>query len=127
MGFNLDDLTRKAKDVAYVAADKARDAADLARINLAIAGEQKDMDKYYRMIGEWFVEEYEGEIPDKVRELVQSIAGAKARIAELESNKPGRGGEEQNVPPTDTQRACPICGAVSDSRFCPQCGAPMAD
>ena len=22
---------------------------------------------------------------------------------------------------------CPICGAASDSKFCPQCGAPMGD
>ena len=56
----LDDLTKKAKDVAAVAADKARDAAELTKITVAIAGEQREIDKNYRAIGEWFVNEYEG-------------------------------------------------------------------
>ena len=79
----LDDLTKKAKDVAAVAADKAKDAAELTRITVAIAGEQREMDKNYRAIGEWFVNEYEGEIPDAVRDLVEAVVTSKAKIAEL--------------------------------------------
>ena len=55
----FDELTKKAKDVAAVAADKAKDAADkakdaaeVAKINVAIAGEQKEIDKNYRTIGD---------------------------------------------------------------------------
>ena len=47
----FDDLTRKAKDVAAVAADKAKDAAELTKITVAIAGEQREIDKNYRTIG----------------------------------------------------------------------------
>ena len=94
----FDELTKKAKDVANLAADKAKDAAELTKISVAIAGEQKEIDKKYRTIGEWFVNEYEGEIPDAVRDLVEAVAAGKK---------------------------CPICGAESDSKFCPQCGAPM--
>ena len=61
------DLTQKAKDVAAVAADKAKDAAELTRLSVAIAGEQREIDKNYRNIGEWFVNEYEGELPDAVQ------------------------------------------------------------
>ena len=68
MAFNFDELTRKAKDVANKAADRTKDAAELVKLNVAIAGEQKEIDKNYRAIGEWFVGEYEGEIPDAVRE-----------------------------------------------------------
>ena len=46
----FDDLTRKAKDVAAVAADKAKDAAELTKITVAIAGEQREIDKNYRTI-----------------------------------------------------------------------------
>ena len=70
----FDELTKKAKDVAAVAADRAKDAAEVAKgaaevakINMAIAGEQREIDKNYRTIGEWFVSEYEGQIPDAVR------------------------------------------------------------
>ena len=128
MAFTLDELTQKAKTMASVAADKAKDAAELARINMAIAGEQKDIDKLLCTIGEWFVSEYEGEIPDSVREMVDGVTAARARIAELEASKPRK--EEAVVEPEEpvsNQKTCPICGAVSDSRFCPQCGAPMEE
>ena len=129
----FDELTKKAKDVAAVAADKAKDAADkakdaaeVAKINVVIAGEQKEIDKNYRTIGEWFVSEYEGEIPDAVRELVDAVAASKEKIAELEASKPVKE-EEPVVEEAPAEKACPICGAKSDSKFCPQCGAPMGE
>ena len=121
----FDELTKKAKDVANLAADKAKDAAELTKISVAIAGEQKEIDKNYRTIGEWFVNEYEGEIPDAVRDLVDAVNAGKAKIAELEASKPVKEEEpvvEESVP---AGKKCPICGAESDSKFCPQCGAPM--
>lgn len=120
----FDELGKKAKDVAAVAADKAKDAAGLAKINVAIAGEQREVDKNYRTIGEWFVSEYSGEIPDAVRDLVDAVAASKAKIAELEAAKPSR--DEEPIPVSNL-KTCPICGAASDSKFCPQCGAPMGD
>ena len=126
MAFSIDELTKKAKDMATAAADKAKGAADLAKINVAIAGEQREIDKTFRAIGEWFVNEYEGEIPDSVRELVDAVNASKAKIAELEASKPVKEETEEEVPAEETAgKACPICGAVSDSKFCPQCGAPM--
>ena len=80
----FDDLTKMAKDVATVAADKTKDAAEQVKLSVAIAGEQKEIDKNYRTIGEWFVNEYEGEIPDAVRELVDAVTASKAKIAELQ-------------------------------------------
>ena len=131
----FEDLTKKTKDLAYVAADKAKDvaavaadkakdAAELTRISMAIAGEQREID---RTIGEWFVSEYEGEIPDAVRDLVEAVNTSKAKIAELEASKPRKddGAEVEAAAPA--QKICPICGAASDSKFCPQCGAPMGD
>ena len=87
----FEDLTKKTKDLAYVAADKAKDvaavaadkakdAAELTRISMAIAGEQREIDKNYRTIGEWFVSEYEGEIPDAVRDLVEAVNPQRARF-----------------------------------------------
>lgn len=120
----------KAKDVAFLAADKAKDVAKLTKISVAIAGEQREIDKNYRTIGEWFVSEYEGEIPDGVRDLVEAVNAAKARIAELEASKPSKDEAEDAAAPAqeaEGQRTCPICGANSDSKFCPHCGAPMGE
>ena len=131
----FEELTRKAKDVAAVAADKAKNvaavAADKARettektkISVAIAGEQREIEKNYRMIGEWFINEYEGELPEGVQELADAVAASKARIAELEEQKNAVKAEAaEEVEPV--VKACPVCGAESDSKFCPKCGAPM--
>ena len=97
MAFSIDELTKKAKDMAAAAADKAKGAADLAKINVAIAGEQREIDKTFRSIGEWFVNEYEGEIPDTVRELVEAVNASKAKIAELEASKPVKAEEEAEI------------------------------
>ena len=122
MAFNFDNLTKKAKDFAALAADKTKDAADQVKINVAIAGEQREIDKNYRTIGEWFVNEYEGEIPDAVRELVEAVAASKAKIAELEASKEK---EEDVIVVEPALKACSVCGFQADSKFCPQCGAPM--
>ena len=133
----FEELSRKAKDVAAVAADKAKDvaavAADKARettektkISVAIAGEQREIEKNYRMIGEWFINEYAGELPEAVQELADAVAASKARIAELEEQKNAVKTEPVvEVEAEPAVKACPVCGAESDSKFCPKCGAPM--
>ena len=126
MALDINELARKTKDVANKAADRAKDAAELVKINVAIAGEQKEIDKGYRAIGEWFANEYEGEIPEAIQAVVDAVSTSKAKIAELEASKPVK--EEVPVEEeTSAGKACPICGAESDSKFCPQCGAPMGE
>ena len=122
----FEDLTKKAKNVAAVAADKAKDAAEITKLTVAIAGEQREIDKNYRAIGEWYVNEYEGEIPDGVRDLVEAVAASKAKIAELEAAKVAA---KENGPAAVVvdEKVCPICGAKAESKFCPQCGAPMGE
>lgn len=115
----------KAKDLAEVAADKAKDLSDTAKINVAIMNEQRELEKNYRAIGEWFVSEYQGDIPDAVKDVVDAITASKERIAQLEADRPQKGSpvEESEV----AFKVCPVCGAASDSKFCPHCGAPMGE
>ncbi|MBR3641615.1 MAG: zinc ribbon domain-containing protein [Oscillibacter sp.] len=119
----------KAKDVAAIAADKAKDAAEQTKLSMAIAEEQRGIEKNYRMIGEWFANEFEGELPESVKELVDAVNAAKEKIAELEAKKVALkaddGRKEPEAEPAPTVKACPVCGEPSDSRFCPKCGAPM--
>ena len=122
----FDELSKKVKETASVAGEKAKDAAELAKINVAIAGEQREIDKNFRAIGEWFVNEYSGEIPEAVKDLVEAVAASKEKIAELEASKPGKD-EPAAEEPKSALKTCPICGAQSDSKFCPQCGAPMGE
>ena len=116
----------KARDLADTASEKARAAADSAKISMAISTEQREMEKNYRAIGEWFVSEYEGEIPDAVKDVVAAVLASKEKIAQLEAAK--RKEETQDEEPQEESgdaRTCSVCGTVSDSNFCPHCGAPM--
>ena len=115
----------KAKDLAEVAADKAKDLSDTAKINVAIMNEQRELEKNYHAIGEWFVSEHQGDIPDAVKDVVDAITASKERIAQLEASRPQKDSpvEESEV----TFKVCPVCGAASDSKFCPHCGAPMGE
>ena len=115
----------KAKDLAEVAADKAQTLTDTAKINMSIMSEQRELEKNYRAIGEWFVSEYQGEIPDAVKDVVAAVAASKERIAQLEASRPQKDSpvEESEV----AFKVCPVCGAASDSKFCPHCGAPMGE
>ena len=112
----------KARDLADTASEKARAAADSAKISMAISTEQREMEKNYRAIGEWFVSEYEGEIPDAVKDVVAAVLASKEKIAELEAAPE----DVIEVEPV-AEKTCPVCGVKSDSKFCPECGAPMGE
>ena len=46
----FDELTQKAKVVAATASEKAREAADSAKISASIIAEKRELDKNYRAI-----------------------------------------------------------------------------
>ena len=117
----------KAKDLAGVASEKAKSVSDSAKASMEIISEQREMEKNYRAIGEWFVSEYEGEVPDAVKDVVAAVNASKARIAEMEAEKAAYKAEPVVEEETIGVKVCPVCGAVSEDKFCPHCGAPMGD
>ena len=117
----------KAKDLAGVASEKAKSVSDSAKASMEIISEQREMEKNYRAIGEWFVSEYEGEVPDAVKDVVAAVNASKARIAEMEAEKAAYKAEPVVEEETIGVKVCPVCGAVSEDKFCPHCGAPMGE
>lgn len=132
-----EDLTKKAQQVAGAAAEKAKDLAgtatemakaaiDTAKMNMEILSEQREIEKNYRAIGEWFVSEFHGEVPDAVKDVVAAVNASKEKIAQLEASKKKETAQEaEPVEKSDDAKTCSVCGTVSDSNFCPHCGAPM--
>ena len=110
----------KAKDLAETATEKAKAATDAAKVNMEILSEQREIEKNYRAIGEWFVSEFQGEVPDAVKDVVAAVNASKEKIAQLEASK-----KAEPVEKSDDAKTCSVCGTVSDSNFCPHCGAPM--
>ena len=117
----------KAKDLAETATEKAKAATDAAKMNMEILSEQREIEKNYRAIGEWFVSEFQGELPDAVKDVVAAVNASKARIAEMEAEKAAYKAEPVVEEETIGVKVCPVCGAVSEDKFCPHCGAPMGD
>ena len=132
-----EDLTKKAQQVAGAAAEKAKDLAgtatemakaaiDTAKMNMEILSEQREIEKNYRAIGEWFVSEFQGEVPDAVKDVVAAVNASKEKIAHLEASKKKETAQEaEPVEKSADAKTCSVCGTVSDSNFCPHCGAPM--
>lgn len=118
----FDDLTKKAKVVASTASEKAKEAADVAKISAAIVAEKRELDKNYRAIGQWYACEYAGaEVPAAVADLMAAVAVSQEKIAQLQASRE-RAAEAESQP---QGTVCPVCGKISDSKFCPHCGAPM--
>ena len=118
----LNNLGEKAKEVAFTAGEKAKAAAETAKVNVQIMNEQRSIDKSYKAIGEWFVSEFEGEIPAEVKDLVDSINAAKIRIAELQA-QPEEEIEVEIVVEEPAKKYCAGCGAEVNGKFCSNCGA----
>lgn len=70
----------KAKDLAGTASEKAKTAAETAKVNMAIIMEQRELDKNYKAIGEWFVSEYAEEIPEAVKDVVEAVNASKQEL-----------------------------------------------
>ena len=120
----FDDLTKKAKIVANAASEKAREAADSAKISADIIKERRELDKNYRAIGQWFVCEHADSVPDAVADLVCAVQASRKRIEELQAM---RERVDESADEAVSGTVCPVCGKVSDSKFCPHCGAPMGN
>ena len=110
--------SEKAQDLAVAASEKAQDLADNVKISAAISSEKRAIEKNYRAIGEWVVNEMEGEIPTAIEDLVTAIHTSQSRIEELEESRPSD--EDDKV--KETTAVCPNCGAKVTTRFCPDCG-----
>ena len=117
----FDELTAKAKNVANVASNKARGAADSAKISADIVKERRVLDKNYRAIGQWFVAEYSDDAPEAIADLVAAVHASRSKIKELQDMR----ASAEDQPRPKRQTACPVCGEATSSKYCPHCGAPV--
>ena len=113
--------SEKTKDFAAVASEKTKEAADNVKITAAIAAEKREIEKNYRAIGEWFVNENCCEAPAGIADVVAAVRASFEKIAELEASRPSKAEADDIV----ITLGCPKCGAEVSGKFCAQCGAQV--
>jgi rubrerythrin len=121
----FDDLTQKARDVASTASEKAKEAADSAKLSAAILAERRELDKNYRAVGQWYVSEHGLDAAEAIADVVAACQVSQEKIAQFQASRDSVEAQEAAMEPVGT--VCPVCGKISDSKFCPHCGAPMGD
>ena len=124
----FEEAKQKAMEVAAVAREKAKAAADSAKISAAIIAEKRELDKNYRAIGQWYACEYAGDdVPDAIADVVAAVRASQEKIAELQASREAAETAEAAEAAEAEGKSCPVCGKISDSKFCPHCGAPMEE
>lgn len=150
----FDKIGKKIGDVAGSAADKAKDLAEITKLNASVSAEEKQMNQYFLEIGKLIFEQ-EKENPNspaaalikKILESQKIIADLKQRIIEIKEDKdddePPIPVDAKNVTPAEqppsepqfqegdasaAQIVCPKCGTVNPatSKFCQNCGNPLS-
>lgn len=121
----FDELPQKARGAADTVKEKAREAVDSAKITAAILSEKRELSRNYHAVGQWYVCEHTGEVPEAIADVVAAIRASQEKIAELQARREAAETEETVVEPEGT--VCPVCGKISNTKFCPHCGAPMGN
>ena len=120
----FEEMTQKARAAATTAAEKVREVADTAKISAAIIAEKRELDKSYRAIGQWYACEHAGsEVPEAIADVIAAVRASQAKIAELQARREEAESAEAVEP--EEGRVCPVCGKISNTKFCPHCGAPL--
>lgn len=120
----FEEMTQKAKAAVSTAAEKAREVADSAKISAAIIAEKRELDKSYRALGQWYACEHgEGEVPEAVADIMAAVRVSQEKIAELQASREAAENAESTAP--EEGAVCPVCGKITNTKFCPHCGAPM--
>ena len=122
----FEKLGKKIGDAAEAASDKAKDFAEITKLNNSISAAKKEIDLQLHEIGKWAFEEHKmnSDSPialqcEKILENRKNIELYKAKIEEIKS-----GPELSEDPVVPAERFCGNCGAKvsEESKFCPECG-----
>jgi len=110
-------IKETVSDTSKMVAQKAKDVAEITKLNNQISSEEVKIKDAYFAIGKRYFEETIGEVSDAYINDFTIINEAKAHISEL----------KEQIKTIKGIYACPNCGAevAIDAAFCSSCGAKM--
>ena len=57
--------------------------------------------------------------------MIAAVRASQEKISELQASR--EAAESEEAAAQAEGKVCPVCGKISDSKFCPHCGAPMGE
>ncbi|HWP80490.1 MAG TPA: zinc ribbon domain-containing protein [Candidatus Acidoferrum sp.] len=130
----FNELGKKLGGAAEVAADKAKDLAEITKLTYEISAAEKRIEDDYAEIGK-IVFPLEKDNPDspvaalcqKIVLTMQAVDSLNARIAQIKSEGPQTTSPNPAPNPVTGKRYCPACGqeVTGDGKFCQNCGTPL--
>lgn len=113
----LGKIRETVTDTSKMVAQKAKDMAEVTKLNGQISTEESKIKEAYLAIGKRYFEENMGEVSDAYINDFTIINEAKARISEL----------QEQIKTIKGVFSCPNCGAevTTESSFCSSCGAKI--
>ena len=113
----LDDFGRKISNLGQTAVQKTKGVTYGARINNAIAEEERNLNNIFRDLGNAYMQLHANDPEPQLENIVRAAADTEKRLASLYQQRQAAQGVVR----------CPQCGKMikKDSAFCTQCGFPF--
>lgn len=111
------EVGKKISTTSQNAVNKAKEVAEVAKINSMISDEENKINSNYYQIGKLYVALHKNDCEDNFATMINDIVNAEKKIVEY----------REQIQSIKGIVKCPKCGAeVSvESAFCHACGAPM--
>jgi hypothetical protein len=135
----FDDLGKKLGSAANAAADKAKEIAEITRLNSAVSAEERQIQQNYLEIGklifEWDQSDPNSPVAEycaKITASLQTIQELKEKIEQVRSDGAPQAVQSSPAPqaaaPAGAGLVCQSCGSLNPatSKFCLNCGSSLA-
>lgn len=115
----LGDFGKKISQAGQSTLQKTKEMADVAKINMQISDEEKNINNYFLEIGKLYTEIHESDSEDVFKEMVQNILAARDKIKEYQAQ----------IQDIKGVLRCTNCGAEVGKgvQFCPACGSKITE
>lgn len=116
----FDKIGNKISSTSKAASAKAKEFAEVSKLNSAINAEQAKINSYFSDLGKKYYE-LKADAPDaELAEYINNINASKDEIVKLNA-------QIEEIKAANAPRTCPNCGAqvADDAMFCNKCGTQV--